>query len=58
MGDMHTLACALYCNPDGGLNGLGTFMAGVFEVGLGAVVALGVLAALGSVLRGPKGRRR
>ena len=36
----HTIACALYCNSDGTLNGAGTFVAwaigGLF--GLGAVI--------------------
>ena len=28
----HVVACALYCNPDGGLNGLGTALVWLFLI--------------------------
>ena len=50
----HTLACALYCNTDGSLNGLGTVAAWLLGVPLGLGVAIGAVRAL----TGNYGRRR
>lgn len=50
----HTLACALYCNPDGTLNGLGTAVAWL----LGIPFGLALLAGAVRLLLGPPGRRR
>ena len=50
----HTLACALYCNSDGTLNGLGTAVAWV----LGVPTGLALLGGAVRVLTGNYGRRR
>lgn len=51
----HTLACALYCNSDGSLNGLGTAVAWVLGVPIGLALAVG---AVRSLLGGTPKRRR
>ena len=50
----HVLTCALYCNPDGTLNGLGTAVAWV----LGVPAGLALLAGAVRLLTGNYGRRR
>jgi hypothetical protein len=42
----HILACALYCNSDGSLNGLGTFMAWVFGILFGLAALIWVIKAI------------
>ena len=51
----HVLACALYCNPDGTLNGLGTGLAWVLGVPFGLALLGGVVRLL---LGPPWGGRR
>jgi hypothetical protein len=50
----HLLACALYCNSGGTLNGLGTVVAWLLGVPLGLALAAGAL----RVIFGGGGRRR
>lgn len=50
----NTLACALYCNSDGSLNGLGTVVAWMLGVPFGLGLFIGAVRAL----TGNYGRRR
>lgn len=53
----HVLACALYCNTDGTLNGLGTVVAWMLGIPFGLALLIGaVRLLLGDY--GQRGRRR
>lgn len=39
----HTLACALYCNSDGTLNGAGTFVAWLLGIPFGIALLIGAV---------------
>lgn len=53
----HVLACALYCNSDGTLNGAGTFVAWLLGIPLGMGLAIGAVRLLTGNY-GRQGRRR
>lgn len=50
----HVLACALFCNPDGTLNGFGTVLAW----GIGILFALAALIGIIVRISGNQGRRK
>jgi len=53
----HILTCALYCNPGGSLNGLGTFMAWALGIPFGIALLIGAIRALTGNY-GTKGKQR
>ena len=53
----HVLACALYCNSDGTLNGAGTFVAWLLGIPFGLALLIGAVRLLTGNY-GQRGRRR
>ena len=53
----HVLACALYCNSDGSLNGAGTFAAWLLGIPFGLALLIGAVRLLTGNY-GQRGRRR